>query len=243
MDWKPYSLHFKQNYEGGYRYLDKCGEFMLQAEKSSGFIPVETKPTGARMQVPEQGILASVDSQELTLIQEQPTDDGKLFLKVSMTLAGLVTSCFAPTVVVRNGFASKLCHSMKSPDAALKASLGFGVEHQNVLSKTVGMAASHKNIDYTFSAGSFELHVLLRPVTFEQVAIQKWNPGFRASATQRQNIARLNQRTERMSKDFGYALMLELDLMEFDPPENSLEKHFKELKTKEAALKDAFPCK
>jgi len=87
------------------------------------------------------------------------------------------------------------------------------------------------------------MRLLVQPIGETAVILRTMNPSFRASATQRKNMARINQRAERMNKDFGYALMLELDLMEFDPPEKSLDKHFKQLKLKEAELKNAFPCK
>jgi hypothetical protein len=54
MPWKTLSLHFKQTYDGGYRYLDKCGEFMLAAAEALNVIPGDIKPSGAKMEIPEK---------------------------------------------------------------------------------------------------------------------------------------------------------------------------------------------
>ena len=61
MTWQTFSLHFKQTYEGGYRYLDRCGEFMIEAVERLDFIPGDIKPTGAKLEIPEKGIVANVD--------------------------------------------------------------------------------------------------------------------------------------------------------------------------------------
>lgn len=65
--WKPQDVHFKQRYEDGYRYLDRCGEFLLAAEKEYGFVCSEVVPAGARIEIPEHGISASVDTKEIRL--------------------------------------------------------------------------------------------------------------------------------------------------------------------------------
>lgn len=39
MSWQTLSLHFKQQYDGAFRYLDRCGEFMLAAVDEMNFLP------------------------------------------------------------------------------------------------------------------------------------------------------------------------------------------------------------
>ena len=52
MTWQTFSLHFKQTYEGGYRYLDRCGEFISEAVERLDFIPEDAKPTAAKLRTP-----------------------------------------------------------------------------------------------------------------------------------------------------------------------------------------------
>src|SRR5437667_9151655 len=100
--WQPFSFHFKQIYDEGYRYLDKCGEFMIEAINKLDFIPGEVQVIGAKLEKPELGIKASVDSNELTLVQEQPTD-GKEFFVACEDLSRLANELFQPKRVWSNG--------------------------------------------------------------------------------------------------------------------------------------------
>src|SRR5437667_6436659 len=229
MSWQTFSLHFKQTYEGGYRYLDRCGEFMLEAVERLDFIPGEIKPTGARLEIPEKGIVATVDTQELTLRQDLPEDDGTLFFNTSEQLAGIAVKHFAPKQIQKNGFANKLYWRMPSSEAALKASLVLGDKFHLELGNLIGMVPTRKGWDCYFNSGSIDCHVVVQPVTFEKVTVHKHTADFQASRLQRRRVERLNLNTQRFQGDFSHALMLELDLVEFDPPEQSLPKHFADL--------------
>ena len=228
MPWQPFSFHFKQVYDEGYRYLDKCGEFMIQAMNKLNFMPGEAQVIGAKLEKPELGIKAAVDSNELTLTQEQPNDD-KEFFEASEGLAKLTIELFNPGRVWTNGFAYRAYWPFTSPEAALKGSLSLGDKYQTELEKVFGMVASHKQLDYHFAAGSYELTVNIQPVTFERVAVARYNPDFRASPQRRKWIDRQNKRADRIKAGVGHALMLLLDLVEHEPPSGSLPKHFEQL--------------
>jgi hypothetical protein len=208
---------------------------MIQAINKLDFIPGEAQVIGAKLEKPELGIKASIDSNELTLTQEQPTD-GKEFFEASEGLAKLATELFEPGRVATNGFAYRAYWPFTSPEAALRGSLSLGDKYQTELEKVFGMVASHKQLDCHFAAGSYELTVNIQPVTFERVAVARYNPDFRASPTRRKWIERQNKRADRIKAGVGHALMLLLDLVEHEPPAVSLPNHFGQLLT---AIKSA----
>src|SRR6266480_2399807 len=237
--WQPFSFHFKQVYNEGYRYLDKCGEFMIQAIKKLDFVAGEAQVIGAKLEKPELGINAAVNSNELTLTQEQPTDD-KEFFEACEELSKLAIELFEPGQVWANGFAYRGYWPFTSPEAALKGSLSLGEKYQAELEKAFGMVASHKQLDYHFAAGSYELSVNIQPVTFERVAVARFNPVFRASPQRRKWIERLNKRADRVKAGVGHALMLLLDLVEHEPPAGSLSNHFGQLLKARSTANDVF---
>ena len=96
-----------QTLEGGFRYLDRCGEFILEAVARLNFVPGETKPSGAKLEIPELGLKATVDTTELNVVQEIPGEETKPFLKACVDLVALAHKHFTPTRVVKNGFAAK----------------------------------------------------------------------------------------------------------------------------------------
>lgn len=243
MAWKTLSLHFQQSYEGAYRYLDKCGQFMVEATKETNCITTEAKPIGAKMEIPESGVHITADCISLMVWQELPVDDGAEFLRLCKVLADLATKNFEPKTIFRNGFLWKSYTAYTNAADMLKASLQYGGAFHTEVGKVVGMLPANKNLDFFLSSGSKDLHILLQPVTFERVKIEKRNIDIRAPKEQQSRIDRLNKFTERIKETFSHALVLDVDLMENDPPPDSLDKHFEELRQKSNQLKKLFESK
>jgi hypothetical protein len=243
MAWDLFSLHFKQVFDGGYRYLDRCGDFMLAAEQDLGFLPDDIKPIGAKMSIPEEGISASLDARELSVSQELCTDDRKSFFSNCNHLAKLYRDLFTPRSVESNGVASKSMWQLDTAGEALKTSLKIGDVLHDELSKLIEMPALQNKLDFRFTAGSYDLRVLLQPVTFQNITLQKHNIGPRLTESQKRRIERLNKRSEKVNFSLAHALMLELDLIEYNPPQDSLQRHFEELEKKEDVLRKRFEVK
>ena len=236
MDWQPFSLHFKQMYAGGYRYLGKAGELMLRAEAELNLMPQETKPSGTRMEMPEEGLLAVVDTTEIQVTQEIVKDGGEVFLRTCQALASLVVEIFAPTRIQSNGFASKSFWRATSVEQARQMSLQFADTGLGETAKNLGMVPCESILDRRFTSGSYELRVRVLPVTFESIKFQRVNAGARASAETVKRIERLQKKAERVGAIDPHALMLEVDLVEFDPPAGSLGVHFAQLRKHEQYL-------
>jgi hypothetical protein len=240
MAWKPLSLHFRQTYEGGYRYLDKCGEFMVQAAQRLNFVPGDIKPTGAKMEIPEKGLTATCDSNDLTLFQEIPDEDYSYFVNLCKKTANLALEQFQPVSILKNGFALKEYWAFSQFKEMFAASLNLNGDYQNEIGKAIGMVPDHKKLDFMFSSGSKELHVVVQPVTFEKILMSKHNVGAQIGKDAKSRIERRNEFAERVNKSFtpSHALVLELDLMENNPPSDvSLEKHFADLTEKSDLVK------
>lgn len=230
MNWETLSLHFKQSFEGGYRYLDRCGEFLLAAEDALKFIPKEPKPSGASMEIPDMGVNASVDTIHLSVTQEFPKDDSGYFIDLCKDLSKLVSEKFEPRAVFRNGFACKSYQAFDDIDAMLSATLQFGGTAHSDLSGIVDMIPEHQKLDYTFASGSKRLHIVMQPVTFDRAGMVTRNAGFQSSKIEKERISRANQFTARAPTTLAHGLVLELDLMEDDPARDAdLKQHWEEL--------------
>ena len=81
MKWpQPYfeKIVFELRYAAGYRYLDRCGETLIEIEERlPGWIPQEIKPSGGQLVNLDKDISFSFDSYRLNASQENPkkTDD------------------------------------------------------------------------------------------------------------------------------------------------------------------------
>jgi hypothetical protein len=238
MNWQPFSLHFKQMYAGGYRYLDRAGELMLRAENELDLMPDEAKPTGARMALPEEGLAVVIDSAQLVVSQEIVKDEGEVFRRTCSGLSALVAEIFAPRRIQSNGFASKSFWPAASVERARQMSLRFAEPSVAETGKGLGMVPCEAILDQRFASGSYELHVRLLPVTFESVRLQRVHAGARASTEALRRVERMQKKAERVGTIEPHALMLDVDLVEFDPPPDSLEAHFAELRKRERHLQE-----
>ncbi|MEI6809917.1 MAG: hypothetical protein WCN95_14460 [bacterium] len=129
---------------------------------------------------------------------------------------------------------------MSSSDSALATSLKLGKGLAAELARDVDMPARQESIDCHFAAGSMDLNFQIHPVTFQSLTVQKFTPPPLATAAQRRRFARLNRKAEHMDTSLRQGIMMELDLLEFDPPTGSLEKHFEQLRNKEQILQARF---
>lgn len=245
MSWQTLSLHFRQKYDGGFRYLDKCGEFMLAAVEEMDFLPTETKPTGAQLEIPEHGLKASVDTFELVATQELPQED-EVFLKTCIGLAGLTDKCFQPTGVIQNGFAGIFYWPIPNVDSLLAASLKFNSDAPIAVGKKLGMVPEHQRLDFNLTSGSVDLHVVLQPVTFENVSIKRQTAKFKSPQTFQRRAERSNKGADRFNVPLSHALMLEVDVTEADPPEDmrsSLQQLFLQMTDYADTLQKEFSVK
>jgi len=239
MSWQPFSLHFRQQYEGGYRYLDRCGQFMLAAVDALNFIPSETKPTGAKMEIPEHSFTANVDTAELIATQNMP-ESSHFFMETCIGLAELTEEHFKPSRIVKNGFAAKFFWPIPNADTLLATSLKFGSDHESELGVKLGLIPTHKRINSSFKSGSMELEVALFPTTLENVTTSRQMAGFRTTSVIKRRSERFNQAADRIKLAPTHALLLSVDLMEDDPPENSLAQHFKQMELYADTLKKEY---
>lgn len=240
MAWETFSLHFKQIFDGGYRYLDRCGEFMLAAESAFGLLSEDPTPSNAKMSIPELGISVLVSTRELAVSQEFSNKDDRQFLSLCKGLSSLYSETFTPRAVESNGFASKSMWGFNTADQAAASSLKMGDEFHGEMAVLLEMPAKQKHLDFNFSAGSCDLHVLIHPVTFQNINLQKQNAAPRLTASQRTRIERQNKKMGRVNFNLSHAIMLEVDLIELEPPVDSLDKHFSDLEKKERLLRERF---
>ena len=229
-----HSFHFRQILDGGYRYLDKCGEFLDLAENELDLIPDEPTPQGGVMSHPELGIKVQINTSEIQVTQAFPPNDGKEFLNICLNVLRFYFDLFKPRSIGRNGFDTQLYYSHKSAKDTYKKSLSYGGEFEKEFAKIFDMVPNYKNLEYSFTSGSKELSFKINNVSFGQISSTLLSEPPRASKKQRQVISRRKEEIVKYAKiDKPFMLIFVLDLMEVDPPlENQAEylnEHFTEL--------------
>jgi hypothetical protein len=232
MPFRRHALFFKQDFVGGYRYLDHCGEFLARAEDEMGMMPSgEQTPSGGLLENPELGLKLEVNTLMLRLTHEFPEADGEaVFTKHSEYFSQLYHELFTPRAVERNGVAVQCFLPFEMINVAEGESLQGDVEGLVALGRTVGMLPESRTRDYRFVLGSKHLRLKIHPATFERVQGVLKNAVSRTTERQQQAIGRQNTGVKRvLEQSLKHALFVDLDLTEDNPPENGIRQLVEEM--------------
>lgn len=225
MPFRRHALFFKQDFVGGYRYLDRCGEFLARAEEEKGMMPGgDQTPSGGTLENPEVGLKLEVNTLMLRLTHEFPEAGGEaLFLEHAEYFSNLYHELFAPSAVERNGVAVQCFTSFDAIDVAERESLQGDAEGLAALGRSLGMIPDSRTRDYRFVSGSKHLRVKTHPATFERVQGVLRNAVTRTTPRQQNLIGRQNSGVKRiLEQSLKHALFVDLDLTEDNPPEHGI---------------------
>lgn len=218
MDWKNYNFVFTQSYASGYRYLDRCGEFLVVAEDKYDFIPGEIAPTGGKLSFPDAGIDVNVNAKEFQIVQRLTLDDGQIFWEKTSILLDLIFELFSPKSIERNTVSLLSFIPFMSEEDVFKKSKTFSSDFSQGVGKDIGMELEHQDLNYTYSSGSRLCQITLKPITFTSRNMKEYNPVFYSTPKEKKRVERHNKNTSRMGKLDPYGLMLETVLKEVNPP-------------------------
>jgi hypothetical protein len=235
-------LFFKQEFDGGYRYLDRCGEFLVQAQARFGMSPSgNTTPQGGSLEAPDLGIKVETNAMVLRVVQELPGTDVECFRRFSEGLAKLYWDLFEPLSLERNSVAIQsyvpFNNYAKAEALTLAWSSHWGDNSFDGLSKAIGMTPAGGNVDRVFRSGSKEFHIRFRPITFENVGFSHRTAAGFASSRAIEKASRQNKGMDRIKNlELSHAALFELELLENAPPPGTFSAIFNEVLEKDAVL-------
>jgi hypothetical protein len=236
--WKLLDYTVKYTYLAGYRYLDRCGEFMVRADRDFGFVPKENAtPTGASLICPEKQMECNLNGDFLQVIQHHPKPDNKEIRSVSAEFAELAWDLIQPEAISLFGCAVNSFLPYPTEEAALKASLSLpgadGID--------LDMPACETELKRRFRAGSRDLAIHVRPVSLRQQETAAQLPRFDSTRAQRERLERLNRANRLSGGSFAaFGIYLSVDLREYEPGEIDLANQFRDLLRYQTELEKRF---
>jgi len=131
---------------------------------------------------------------------------------------------------------------MASPQQALKSTMKLPVDPTNDLGRALEMVPEQKHFDMMFRSGARRLQVQMQPVTFENVTVQRKNALIFASRSHVERARRITEQAERLPDYPAHALMLDVVLIEDEPPGlQGLEEQFTLLRKKSEIVRKTLP--
>jgi hypothetical protein len=214
-EFQEWQLVFQQVYDGAYRYLDRCGEFMNILRSQFGFMPLSVNVNSCDMDDPQHALRVTANTDTLTITCQNPKQI-ESFFNVTNVASTKATEFFEPYLVHQNRLTSYSCLYTKNQEESLRLSVNNVSAVTQELSEVLKMSPYQQDFSITFSEGSRQLTFRLHPVVTNVTAGQRQLalPGSPKAVIE--HLARREQLAQTL-KGPSYALGFDITLIEFDP--------------------------
>jgi hypothetical protein len=215
---EEYQIQFDQVYDGAYRYLDRCGEFMIRAREAFGFTPVSVNPNGCNMEAPEIALQLRGSAEMLVLVCTQPQYASSL-IKAANLCTEFVTDLFEPLSIVHNQITSRSIWRTDTLEESYKLSLSIAEETQvDRFSEILQMTPVSQDFLYSFQSGTHKAHVRLQPISINITVAERKLPPPGASKSYQEFLLKRERSLQESPPRPGYGLGLEISVIESEPP-------------------------
>jgi hypothetical protein len=213
--WDEWQLQFEQIYDGAYRYIDRCGEFIASVRQELGFMPVGVNPMVCDMDHPDLGLKLQASSEGLSLTSWKPSDSEDFILAGEATSQKAI-ELFQPFSVHQNRLTSRSCRFTRTMAESHELSTRFLNKDGAELADMIGMTPAHHETAWAFQSGTRQVALKMLPIALNVTAGERRLP----AATTPKSVATFLERKERQLQSMrppSYGLSLEISLVELQP--------------------------
>lgn len=224
MKWpKPFfqKIVFELRYAHGHRYLDRCGETLIEVEnRAPGWVSQEVTPSNGALMYLDKEILFNFNSYKLDAVQEDPKDT-KVFREQVALLADIVCRNLGISRFIRIGVRFIFLYPATSMEEAEEM-----VRRSNVatpsprLLQVCGSALHAQKHIFIFQDGNVGRRIEIGSLRREEgrlgpelLAVEPRN----LPKGQREAFIRKLHETKRYSEDPRFSLQVDIDNYEYDP--------------------------
>ena len=160
--WDEWQLQFEQVYDGAYRYLDRCGEFIAWIRQELGFMPAVANPMVCDMDQPDLGLKLLASSEALSLTSWKPSDS-KNFILAGEAASQKAVELFQPFSVHQNRVTSRSCSFTRTLAESYELSIGFLNKDGAELADMIEMTPLQHETAWTFQSGTRQVALKMLP--------------------------------------------------------------------------------
>jgi len=217
--WEEWHIQFEQVYDGGYRYLDVCGEFMAFVREALDFMPTTVNPAGCEMEQPDASLRLNASAEGLSVACWEPLKYAT-FIGAAQIVADRAIELFQPFEVHQNRYVSRLVWRTQTLEQSNRLSTEFLNSHGQELAKYLNLNPTLQDTAWTFQSGTRELRCRIYPMALNVTASERRLPD---AGTPRSRADFLEKQEKRIQKvrPPSYGLGLEVYLIENDPVRGS----------------------
>jgi hypothetical protein len=213
--WDEWQLQFEQIYDGAYRYIDRCGEFIASVRQELGFMPSGVNPMVCDMDHPDLGLKLQASSENLTLTSWKPSDSED-FILAGEAACRKAVELFQPFSVHQNRLTSRSCWFTRTLAESHELSIGFLNRDGAEVAEMIGMTPANHETAWTFQSGTRQVALKMTPIALNVTVGERRLP---APVTPK-SVATFLEKKERQLQTMrppSYGLSLEISLIELQP--------------------------
>jgi hypothetical protein len=221
---EQYQIQFDQAFDGAYRYLDRCGEFMAKAREEFGFVPLSVNPSGCTMESPDIALQlqASGDAVVLTCTNPKHADN---LLAVANFCSETALELFEPFAIEHYRLVSRSVWRTATLEEAFKNSLRITSSSIENFAGLFQMPALNQELLFSFESGSRRVHLRLSPISFNVTAAERKLPLLGTPKGFRDYLIKKERSIQQNPAQPGYGVGLEIAVLEIEPaPTGSIDK-------------------
>jgi hypothetical protein len=209
-------IQFEQVFDGGYRYLDRCGEFMETVRKELNFMHVSVNPAGCDMESTDSSIRLQASIDHVLVTSTEP-NRGPALVKVADFSCITAARLFQPFNVEHNRVTLSSVITTNTLEESFGLSVSLFPSLSAELSGFLDLPPLNQDLNVAFESGSHRVHVHLYPVAVDVTSQERRLPALGYPKAQGQHLLRKAKKLEQTALRPTYALNLEISVVESDP--------------------------
>jgi len=215
---EEYQIQFDQVYDGAYRYLDRCGEFMAKVREAMGFTPLSANPNNCTMEEPDKGLQLRGSVDMLVLVCTQPAEAESL-IKAAEFCSRQAIDLFEPLSIVHNQLISRSIWRTNSLEESYKLSLEIPKETSLAhFADTLQMTPLNQDCSFSFHSGTHRVCVRLQPISINVTVAERKLPQPGVSKAIQEYLLNKERNLQNNPPRPGYGFGIDVTVVESDPP-------------------------
>ena len=215
-DPEEYQLQFDVAFDGAYRYLDRCGEFMAAARQKFGFVPISVNPMGCNMEAPDMALQLQASGDALLLICTNLKFSSDLFRAADFCLR-VSADLFDPFSIEHCRLVSRSIWRTATMEQSFVDSLKIFPAAVEDVGDLLQLPPLNQDLSFAYESGSRRLHLRLYPIAFNVTPIERKLPILGTPKGLREYLLKKEVSIRQNPAQPAYGFGLELTLVEIDP--------------------------
>jgi hypothetical protein len=209
-------IQFEQRFDGGYRFFDKCGEFVSALREELGFMLLNVNLTGCDLESPDTSLRLRASADQLFVVSTEPEKQNE-FVRVADFASKTAIELFSPFVVEYNQLSLSSLQQAPSLQASFSRSINLLPTPIQDLSRELNLPALNQDFTLSFESGTLRVHVRMQPAVRNVSVSERRLPVLGLTKAQSAHLLRREKKLSGKVETPSYGVSLDISVVESKP--------------------------